>query len=126
VINDRFGHQAGDFILHKCAEIIKENCRELDIPSRYGGEEFVVILPETSKNGAMIFAERVRKMIESDAFEYEKHKIKFTVSGGLAEVKEDSIKNFTDLIKASDIAMYKSKKNGRNLITANDAVCFDG
>jgi diguanylate cyclase (GGDEF)-like protein len=126
MINDKFGHQAGDFILFKCAQIIKENCRELDIPSRYGGEEFVVILPETNKNGAFIFAERVRKKIDCETFEYDNHKIKFSISGGIAEVKEDSIKNYIDLIKASDFAMYKSKKNGRNLITANDSVCFDG
>jgi diguanylate cyclase (GGDEF)-like protein len=116
-INDTFGHQAGDLVLFEISKIIKFNCRQSDLPGRYGGEEFVTILPETDLTGAKIFAERVRTSIEKMVLDYENKKITVTISGGIAELFDNSFKNHIELIKASDSALYDSKKNGRNKIT---------
>lgn len=122
-VNDTFGHQTGDEILLGVAAKIRDLIREGDTVSRYGGEEFAIILPNTTQEGAFIFAERVRKVIESSDFNSKK----ISVSCGISSYPEDfkdeensdktsnDIKN--DLIKKADIALYFSKNTGRNRST---------
>ena len=115
-INDTYGHLAGDFILREVANMFKSSCRESDIAGRYGGEEFIILLQDTNRDGAVEFAERLRKLIEGLTFEYNNINLKITISFGVAEFKND--KSPEELIKRSDEALYVAKETGRN------KVCF--
>ncbi len=115
-INDGFGHAAGDLAIQHCANILDKNLRETDIAGRYGGEEFAVILMDTTSEEAKIFAERIRKAIESSGVNYNSEEIKFTISVGIAEFSND-LKSHTRWIAAADSALYHSKENGRNLVS---------
>ncbi len=101
--NDRYGHLEGDRVLKQVAGIMRECTREVDIVSRYGGEEFMIILPETGLQGAKTMAEKIRKSVE---------KKKITISAGIAGYKEDLSKD--DLISQADQALYKAKAKGKN------------
>src|SRR3546814_3977557 len=79
-INDTYGHQVGDTVIQQVAELIRENLRDSDVAGRYGGEEFVVLLPDTDKHVAMTFAERLRHAVESREVQHEQHSIRFTIS----------------------------------------------
>ncbi len=110
-INDTYGHGVGDIILKKVAQAIKDNIRETDIPIRIGGEEFVIILPDTNIKGAKKVAEKIKKSIEQMEIPPVGH---ITASFGITQKKEYDC---TDtLIKRVDEAMYKAKKSGRNRI----------
>ena len=117
--NDNNGHDTGNVALQKVGEILIKECRNLDFPTRFGGEEFVVILPETSKKGSLTFAERVRKIIEETKFigEEKQPNGKLTISGGVAEFPIDG-NTAEKIIKSVDIAAYKAKNSGRNRIEA--------
>ena len=110
-VNDVYGHQAGDKVLKKVATILLESVRKADIVARYGGEEFSVLMPETTKENAFIGAERTRKAIEKAFVD---NKIKITVSIGIAQYKK-GMKKY-ELIKASDEALYKAKREGKNKV----------
>jgi diguanylate cyclase len=110
--NDTHGHQVGDEVLRHVAKMLKQQCRDMDLPCRYGGEEFAVILPATQTAGACISAERIRKAIEESVTNCEGKSLKVTTSIGLAEVALND--NPTLLIKRADAALYKSKEAGRN------------
>lgn len=112
--NDTYGHQAGDHILKNVADIIQQNCRDMDIACRYGGEEFTVILPETTIEDAYIFAERVRKAIESLKIPYGDHELQVTISGGIAATPPASPASMDEFIQMADQALYTSKADGRN------------
>ena len=119
-INDEYGHQAGDAVLHEIAEIIRMAFRETDIAARWGGEEFVVLLPQTSKEAALQSATRILKTISNHKFPEIDNK-NITVSIGIASVPDPSIDSSEKLVNASDFAMYEAKKNGRNRVeTAKD------
>jgi len=112
-VNDGYGHAAGDVAIQHCANILKANLRDTDIAGRYGGEEYAVILMDTPAKQAMIFAERVRKAIETSFVTYEDIIIKFTISLGIAEFSTN-YETHTKWIAASDSALYVSKEGGRN------------
>ncbi len=112
-VNDTYGHQAGDEVIRQCSAALQACARDVDICGRYGGEEFVVLLTETKADGAMIFAERLRKKIESLLVEYDDFKIKFTISLGICQLNEN-VKNPGQWLESADQALYKSKENGRN------------
>lgn len=117
-VNDKYGHQTGDEVLKNVGKIIKGLCRNIDTAARYGGDEFVVILPETDSQGSMQFGERIRKAIEKSKMTYNNNKIKITMSLGVAvAVYPDHGADKTALIKSADKAMYISKENGRNQTT---------
>lgn len=113
--NDTYGHLVGDVILKEIARLIKENVREIDIISRYGGEEFAVILPETDSAGAALASERLRKKIEENVFKAYDERLKITVSIGFAVYPEDA-NNAKALIERSDSALYAAKKSGKNVV----------
>ncbi|HOJ49927.1 MAG TPA: GGDEF domain-containing protein [Spirochaetota bacterium] len=116
--NDTYGHQQGDIVLKETAKIIKESVRGSDIPARYGGEEFGVILPETSIDDAFIVAEKIRKRIEKHPYPGQDKPLFVTISCGVAEFPKDK-KDFTltDFVEIADIALYYSKRSGRNRAT---------
>ena len=109
-INDTYGHQTGDTVLEKIAEVIKNTIRESDTAGRYGGEEFLIIFPGVDEKEGLIGAERIRESIEKIYFE---NGIKVSVSCGIAEYKgEDLVR----LIDAADKKLYTAKEKGRNRI----------
>jgi len=114
-INDTFGHLSGDFVLEKISAILSESIRDVDYVGRYGGEEFLLILPETKKAEAVKVAERIRKKIENTEFDIVSPPIKITISFGVAS-NEDNVETSHQLIKKADDLLYLAKKNGRNRV----------
>ena len=111
-INDTYGHQVGDKVLKRIAELFKLAVRKSDISFRYGGEEFLIALPETDLSGAYSVANKLRKTIEETVFENIKQQV--TVSVGLAERKKNT--SIEELIYNVDMALYEAKRNGRNQV----------
>jgi diguanylate cyclase (GGDEF)-like protein len=118
--NDNHGHLEGDKVLVRISQLIKACLRKLDTAYRYGGEEFTVILPETSGEEAVLVAERIRKTIQSEKFTPESGKeLGITISIGAAQyAPEEQLSTF---IQRADKAMYLSKQKGRNRVTALSA-----
>ncbi len=118
--NDSFGHLEGDKILVRISQVIKSCLRKLDTAYRYGGEEFTVILPETSCEEAMLVAERIRNVVQSEVFLPETDKeISITISIGATQYVENE--ELSAFIQRADKAMYLSKQKGRNKVTALEA-----
>lgn len=115
--NDTYGHQTGDLVLKKVAQVMKQVCRKYDVPARYGGEEFAVILPGTDTVGATVIAERLRKSIADTVVESGGSHLKVTTSIGLATAPEHA-KNAHAIVEAADKALYEAKKAGRNCTKA--------
>lgn len=121
LLNDNYGHQTGDEVLKRVANILKKAIRIHDLPVRYGGEEFALVLPETDMLGAVAVAERIRKTIEKEVFSYGGANIQKTASFGVS-VYPDCALNMEALIKAADVALYWSKEHGRNQVTAAPSI----
>ena len=119
-VNDTYGHASGDSVLSSVASIIKEHLRESDIPSRYGGEEFAVLLPYTHIEEAQIVGERLRKAVETAPIPIDKGNINVTISMGLAEFSSDE--SGEELFKRADKALYEAKESGRNRVCINKSV----
>jgi len=117
--NDKYGHWEGDYVLKRLGDIFLKNVRDIDMPFRYGGEEFTVILPETSFEEAIFVAERIRKAVAQTVFypftlEGQPEVVSKTVSIGVSEFHmDDTMKSF---LKRADNAMYQAKKRGRNMV----------
>jgi len=114
-VNDRYGHLTGDEVLEEIATLIRQNIRDTDIVGRYGGEEFIIILPKTTLSSAWVVAERLRSIIEKAEMKDSAGNIfAITVSQGLAgwERGEDAY----SLISCADEALYKAKEKGRNCV----------
>ena len=117
--NDTYGHACGDYVLITVAKIIKNSIRGQDMASRYGGEEFTVMLPNTLKEDAMQVAERIRTNIENADFNYEGKKVHVTISGGLSvyDPEFNPVTAAKEFVEQADKALYVSKTSGRNRIT---------
>jgi diguanylate cyclase (GGDEF)-like protein len=115
--NDKYGHLVGDVILKAVSEVIKVNCREIDLIGRFGGEEFMVIMPMTSKDGALFAAERIRKSLESNPVKAFDETLKVTLSAGVASFAQDA-QTCQELIDKADWALYRSKRTGKNRVSA--------
>ncbi|MCF3936273.1 diguanylate cyclase [Acuticoccus sp. M5D2P5] len=112
-INDRFGHATGDEVIRLLARLMAEAARTADIPARIGGEEFVILLPNTSSRAALSAAERIRAMAEQQVIEIEGDVIHFTISLGVSADIE-SHKSVQDCLSSADQALYEAKRSGRN------------
>jgi len=112
-INDTYGHQAGDKVIKMLAALIKRCVRETDLAGRYGGEEFAIILNDSSVEDAKIVAERIRQLAQRLVVEHEGESISFTVSLGLAQFSPD-FKGAMAWLECADQALYEAKENGRN------------
>jgi diguanylate cyclase (GGDEF)-like protein len=113
-VNDRFGHPSGDTVIRSVAETIRSSCREIDFASRYGGEEFTVILPETPLPGAVQVAERIREKIAALQFPGIGS---VTASIGVSNYPLNALSK-EDLIRIADQALYVAKNSGRNQVSS--------
>jgi diguanylate cyclase (GGDEF)-like protein len=112
-INDVYGHPSGDEYLKNIAELLTQLLREQDIAGRIGGEEFLIILPETTIDGAFHLAVRIRKNVEDFVLNYLNFKIRTTISAGVCQY-ENTIKNVSELLEIADQALYEAKRSGKN------------
>ena len=116
-VNDNYGHKIGDLVLIELANILLNQSRKSDIVCRFGGEEFIILLPQTNLEGADFMAEKIRKYIEKSILSLDDSKqLKFTVSLGVSQVNISVDKNIEDCIKRSDDALYEAKNSGKNKI----------
>lgn len=118
-VNDLYGHQFGDKVLAEISKIIKFSLRKTDYVTRYGGEEIILILPDTDSEQTLIPIERIRKKIENKDFEYKGKTVKVTISCGIADVSGE-VHSPEELLLRADKSLYESKKSGRNRTT-----CFN-
>jgi len=116
-INDSFGHYAGDHVITQIADICLQQKRKSDIIARFGGEEFLILLPETELAAAQRVGERLRRKIEVSTFSVVSNAITTTISIGVAEANPTMASIF-DLIKLADKALYIAKDSGRNRVCA--------
>jgi two-component system cell cycle response regulator len=120
-VNDTHGHQAGDEVLRQFAQILRDHAREIDRVGRYGGEEFMLILPGATVDAAVAFAERMRKAVEARTFAFAGTTIRRTVSCGVAGWPDPGIRDADELVRAADNALYAAKAGGRNRVVRWDA-----
>jgi two-component system, cell cycle response regulator len=114
-INDTYGHLAGDHVLKQLAAALKGRIRREDMLSRYGGEEFAIILPEIDVDNARQFGEKIRRLIEQANFRFEDTQIPVTISVGIATISPD-LQAPEDFVRVADENLYKAKMNGRNQV----------
>ena len=114
-VNDAYGHLAGDMVLISVSRVIQEETRSEDTPARFGGEEIVLILPETGKVQALVSGERIRKKVEALTMTYDRQPISITISGGLATYPIDA-NDPVKLMQCADNALYTAKRSGKNNI----------
>ena len=114
-VNDTFGHQAGDIVLQELAKLVHAQLRKNDLEGRVGGEEFAILLPETSISEAVVLAERIREIIESVAINIGETSLHITASFGVASVEEADV-SLDSVYKRADSALYEAKNAGRNCV----------
>lgn len=115
-VNDLFGHDTGDFVLVQLAQMILSCIRKADLVIRYGGEEFLILLPDCGESCAATMAERIRSLVETRKIQTPSRTLQQTISIGVAEFSHSSTKKIWEIIKLADIALYQAKSNGRNQI----------
>ncbi|MDD2702411.1 MAG: diguanylate cyclase [Candidatus Omnitrophica bacterium] len=116
-INDKYGHPMGDQVLKQLASLFKTNIRSVDILSRYGGEEFMIILPFTGKDGVRIVGERLRSTVMAHVFPGGEEPLKITISVGAATFSHVDPVDVNEVIKVVDSQMYQAKMGGRNRVS---------
>jgi diguanylate cyclase (GGDEF)-like protein len=114
-VNDDFGHTVGDDTLREIAQILMKHSRGINVVSRYGGDEFAVLLVETSKAGARLYADRIREVVSKYPFSHGKV---ITASFGVASLPDDEAGTAEDLFRAADEALYAAKRAGKNQVAA--------
>ena len=124
-VNDTYGHQAGDAVLKEFAQLLKAEAREIDRVGRYGGEEFLLILPGTVLDAAVTFAERLREKVEKHTFTYPGGTLCRTMSCGVAASPHPRVKDQEALLRAADDALYVAKETGRNRVVRFDSAEFN-
>ena len=124
-VNDTHGHQVGDVVLQQLAGILEATAREIDKVGRYGGEEFIVLLPGAGLDDAVTFADRTRQQVESHTFAFEGGSLRRTISCGVAAFPHPRIAHREALVKAADDALYVAKELGRNRVVRFDSPEFN-
>jgi two-component system cell cycle response regulator len=124
-VNDTYGHLVGDEVLKEFARLLKDEAREIDRVGRYGGEEFLLILPGTVLDAAVTFAERLREKVENHTFAYEGGTLRRTMSCGVAGSPHPKVKDQEALVRAADDALYVAKETGRNKVIRFDGTEFN-
>ena len=116
-VNNRYGHLVGDEVLAGVADIFREELRHYDVPARFGGEEFAILLPETGHDEALEIAERIRRAVAQRVFDFEdaSQPVRVTISMGVATFPDHS-KDANDLVHRADLAVYRAKLQGRNRV----------
>ena len=117
-VNDEFGHAAGDETLREVAQILMKHSRGINVVSRFGGDEFAVLLVETAKSGARLYGDRIRQVIATFPFAHGKV---VTASFGVASLPDDEVTTSDDLFRAADEALYAAKRAGKNQVAAGPA-----
>jgi two-component system cell cycle response regulator len=117
-VNDKLGHTAGDLVLADMGRIIREWSRQTDLPCRYGGEEFAVILPETALEGAKVVCERLRRMVAENQVQWRTGPIQITISIGVTQNRTGVKDSNRKLIDRADEALNRAKEAGRNRVKA--------
>ncbi|WP_268799500.1 GGDEF domain-containing protein [Pseudomonas huanghezhanensis] len=115
-VNDTFGHQCGDRVIQRVADIIREHIRDADIAGRYGGEAFAMLLPDSDKHGGAMLAERLRISVQALEIQHEGQTVRCTISFGVADLYLP-LDDHKALIESADQGLYASKKNGRNQVS---------
>jgi len=118
-VNDRYGHDVGDTLLKALARTLKETVRRSDLVIRYGGEEFLVVLTETSPEGAMEAAERIRQSVAARSIDVEGLTLSRTISIGVSVLPDDA-ENLWRCIRFADLALYRAKSSGRDRVVRFD------
>jgi diguanylate cyclase (GGDEF)-like protein len=113
-VNDRMGHLCGDYTLRELVSCAQRAIRKEDLLARFGGDEFLVLLPETNQEGAVCAAERLRQRVEQHAFQFEDHSYHLSISLGIAVKNPEDTETATDLIRRADDKLYEAKGAGRN------------
>lgn len=114
--NDRYGHLTGDFVLKETARLITEQVRKQDVFGRYGGEEFMLILPGTAESSARLVAEKIRERVASTTYPIDDNLLKVTLSMGVADLEKGAPPDVDALIRNADLALYEAKRLGRNRV----------
>lgn len=114
-VNDEFGHAVGDETLREIAQILMKHSRGINVVARFGGDEFVILLVETSKAGARLYADRIRQVVATFPFSHGKP---VTASFGVASLPDDEVATSEDLFRAADEALYAAKRGGKNQVVA--------
>jgi len=118
-VNDEFGHCAGDQVLQRLGQLLGKYLRSSDLKCRFGGEEFVIILPEGNAEVASTVAEKMRRFIAKEAFEFADPPLHVTASIGMATSERRNFSSAEELIRAADLAMLQAKRSGRNCVRAH-------
>jgi diguanylate cyclase (GGDEF)-like protein len=114
-VNDRYGHTAGDHVIAHAGKLLLKSCRSKDIVSRWGGEEFLLLLPATDVDAASSLADRICQAVEASSVEYNGSDIRYTLSIGVTRLIDGEALNTA--IARADLALYQSKERGRNCVT---------
>ena len=114
-VNDEFGHAVGDETLRDLGQILMKHSRGINVVARFGGDEFTILLVETPKAGAQLYAERIRQVVATFPFSHGKQ---VTASFGVASLPDDEVASSDDLFRAADEALYAAKRAGKNQVVA--------
>ena len=118
LVNDRYGHDCGDFVLVTVAKMLRSMVRKQDIVGRWGGEEFILLLPESPLAGGVTAAEGIRKRIAAEIFSFKGHQLSITVTFGVSEFENNM--DADTCIKRADDALYSGKRIGKNRVITNE------
>jgi diguanylate cyclase (GGDEF)-like protein len=123
MVNDKYGHNCGDIVLTELAQVFKQSVRQQDCVARWGGEEFLFILPQTSAEQAFIIAEKIRTNVQHHKVLFHKQEISLTISMGISQLTDNQ--TIDELINNADRYLYQAKKNGRNQVYPQQTTSID-
>ena len=115
-VNDTYGHEAGDIVLKRFADVLRTNMRTSNLCGRMGGEEFVIVITHTDRQGIETVIERIRHQFQAETFDFEGSSVKVTASFGVAGFEKGKTLEFSQLVRLADGALYAAKRAGRNRI----------